>query len=710
MEARSLTVSASAKPAHRGNGCGCGCGGGTPPDVCCGLDCITAPRYFCGQLLTDQDLQALVDWTRAKGRLARYRHGWGVVCGLDVHCHPQRDGTVVVSPGYAVSCCGDDIIVCDEAELDLSAACIGGLDPCGELGTRPQAYASSAPPNATGALQQEPFDIYIAYDEQLADSRAALARAACAEAAACEHARVRETYRLTWKPGGTSDPVKAAATAWREAYRQTLEVLDAFEHEFDTIDADQATRVRAWFLSWIDRHPLHHFCRLRDRICDLDAKTLVENGTIADLLFWFVQDSRNAYLACGCYSCGPDTAVPLARVWLRAPDGSSNGGCRVTGIDPYWPFRRGIGLDCWPAPPGTVNIAQLIWHRQTEACVRLADLGVGVEGVIDWDPPEDLGELRRVLECSPFVPCGERRSMLIYDAGPLDRRVIGFCEAKLSSRPPSLTLSKTSDPEKGVPGTDVTFTFEVVNRGDQGFHVVVDDNVFGRVGETEVAAGATGTFTKLVPVAGEAGQVTNTATAVATNAGGESSATVTHTYEVVAAEEHPNLSMKIDGPSEAEPTQTVKYAVVISNPGAVELHVVADDTNGLNRMPQEARDGFDLAAGDSRTFSFDFTVPRRATGEIVEEVNAVGNTPLGAQVQRTARHVLKVTGDPPAPALEDISGLSDVRREALKRAGIDTLDQVADADAQHLADVAGGDTTEALAHRWQTTARRLLNR
>ena len=36
-------------------------------------------------------------------RLGRFRHGWGIVCGLDVRCDPTCEGGVVVEPGYAVS-------------------------------------------------------------------------------------------------------------------------------------------------------------------------------------------------------------------------------------------------------------------------------------------------------------------------------------------------------------------------------------------------------------------------------------------------------------------------------------------------------------------------------------------------------------------------------------------------------------------------------
>src|SRR5713101_5540164 len=101
----------------------CGCGCADHEETCCGLDCLTKPRFFCGQLLTDQDMTALVGWTQNKLALSRFRHGWGVVCGLDVRCDPMNPASVVVTPGYAVSCCGEDIVVCKEYPVDLSGLC-----------------------------------------------------------------------------------------------------------------------------------------------------------------------------------------------------------------------------------------------------------------------------------------------------------------------------------------------------------------------------------------------------------------------------------------------------------------------------------------------------------------------------------------------------------------------------------------------------------
>jgi len=88
------------------------------PD-CGGLECLCRPRFFAGQLLTDDDLKRLDYYITAKNKLHnRYLMGWGVVCGLDVVCN-ACDGLVTVKSGYALSPCGEDIVVCSDASVDV---------------------------------------------------------------------------------------------------------------------------------------------------------------------------------------------------------------------------------------------------------------------------------------------------------------------------------------------------------------------------------------------------------------------------------------------------------------------------------------------------------------------------------------------------------------------------------------------------------------
>ncbi|MEX2631478.1 MAG: hypothetical protein WD341_16210 [Tistlia sp.] len=88
------------------------------PD-CGGLECLCRPRFFAGQLLTEQDLNRLDHYIVEKHKLHnRHLFGSGVVCGLVVTCAPC-DELVNVSPGYALSPCGEDIVVCKPDSVDI---------------------------------------------------------------------------------------------------------------------------------------------------------------------------------------------------------------------------------------------------------------------------------------------------------------------------------------------------------------------------------------------------------------------------------------------------------------------------------------------------------------------------------------------------------------------------------------------------------------
>jgi hypothetical protein len=91
--------------------------------ACGGLECLCRPRFFAGQLLSEEDLNRLDHYIVAKNRLHnRHLFGSGVVCGLEVicsTCDPAGSGNVVVKPGYALSPCGNDIVVCRNETVDI---------------------------------------------------------------------------------------------------------------------------------------------------------------------------------------------------------------------------------------------------------------------------------------------------------------------------------------------------------------------------------------------------------------------------------------------------------------------------------------------------------------------------------------------------------------------------------------------------------------
>lgn len=98
-----------------------GCPTPPPCPACGGLECLCRPRFYAGQQLTADDLNRLENYVVAKNKLHnRYLNGWGVVCGLEIVCSPCGD-TVRVKPGYALSPCGEDIIVCNGTTVPVGS-------------------------------------------------------------------------------------------------------------------------------------------------------------------------------------------------------------------------------------------------------------------------------------------------------------------------------------------------------------------------------------------------------------------------------------------------------------------------------------------------------------------------------------------------------------------------------------------------------------
>jgi hypothetical protein len=141
------------------------------PPVCadCGLlECLCRPRFFAGQLLTEQDLNRLDAYVRAKNRLHTLQlHGYGVVNGLEVRCEPCGSG-VVVTTGYAISPCGDDIIVCCDTSVDVCAL----IKKCRPVDDTCRPFAGTAAKDCAELI--EDWVLAIRYTENPARGVAAL--------------------------------------------------------------------------------------------------------------------------------------------------------------------------------------------------------------------------------------------------------------------------------------------------------------------------------------------------------------------------------------------------------------------------------------------------------------------------------------------------------------------------------------------------------
>jgi hypothetical protein len=435
--------------------CSCGCGCTPCTGEGCSLECLVQPRFFCGQLLADQDLTALVTWAQGKLSLTRYREGWGAVNGLAVHCVAKQPGFVAVEPGYAVSCCGEDIIVCVESDpIDLRDACRVTADPCANPTNATQGQVPDKPVRLFGrevaSADLCAVDLYIAYDELQSDPQPALGCSPCSGASNCEPSRTRESYKLVPQRAELgSNPQDVAVAAWLTGFQACCDVIDSYEKASAQwpASANKALTARNWLVNWIDAHPSRQFCFLRDLICALPSEGFNET-MVAEALFLLVQDCRNNFLS-SCQDCPTLPGVPLGRVYLTRVTQMGKQSWQVYYIDPSPPYRRLFGPACWPAPLGKVNLAGVLWQRAEAACTMLRDRGIALDAnaldctkgnvLFKPDTKMTVKELRDVLCCDPFVGCGAAPRVWLHgsEGSHPGCRVVSICDAPATPTEPT---------------------------------------------------------------------------------------------------------------------------------------------------------------------------------------------------------------------------------------------------------------------------------
>jgi len=160
--------------------------------TCGAQDCIERPRFFCGQLLTDKDLDAAQRYVIEKNKLHnRYLVGTGVVCGLAVRCAPCEEGGVVVEPGYAIDCCGNDIVLCEPAEFNVTEyieECFKPQGPdCNDKIRVRKTRCDDGP---------KEYCLFVSYSEEPSRPITAMIRDNGCKTSRCEPSRIKETFRF----------------------------------------------------------------------------------------------------------------------------------------------------------------------------------------------------------------------------------------------------------------------------------------------------------------------------------------------------------------------------------------------------------------------------------------------------------------------------------------------------------------------------------
>jgi hypothetical protein len=212
-----------------GGSCGCGATGAAE-------GALTRPRFFAGQLLTEDDLQQLVTYVVDKQRLHnRALFGDGVACGLEVTCDPCNPGRVTVAPGYAIDCCGNDVVVSCPSSVDILAmirelrARLRGGQDCGD----PCAQDKPAPEPGDGeaergkgakddkvrsttapATRDRVYCLYVRFADEAIEAVAPYATDDACAGGSCEPTRIREGFRFELRcrqPGEPPDDVLSHA-------------------------------------------------------------------------------------------------------------------------------------------------------------------------------------------------------------------------------------------------------------------------------------------------------------------------------------------------------------------------------------------------------------------------------------------------------------------------------------------------------------------
>jgi hypothetical protein len=464
-------------PVRPSTDCPCGCAPCT--QECCELECLIRPRFFCGQLLTDADLSALVDWSRAHFRLARQRHGWGVVCGLEVTCHSSNSAGVLIRPGYAIDCCGNAIVLCEPAKVDLAAACpkIDCFDPrrppskpkdawrreaealleeaerlpvTTEVAAAPyeelenavagsdrdtietamkglrealSAYMPAPILLATQLAGTRAVDLFLHYAEEGAAPQSAMRNGAC-NGGVCEDSRTREGYRVSWTLVDESAETGFNPADWlarnprrRKEFNALLERLPKIEFA--------ATR----------KHELEGFLagRIGGSLCFLDEwiraadDEQLAGPMLYQALYGLYVDDLFRTLAAGCASCDPATGVPIARVWLRGADAVHP--CRVALIDAFPPHRRMIGPDVTrDAPVGWADMSDLVGMPWDRAAVELRIRGFEPQQKLHQIAAAETTMLAELIDATPFVPYlkGVAKALCVDLGGGMGTRLVGF--------------------------------------------------------------------------------------------------------------------------------------------------------------------------------------------------------------------------------------------------------------------------------------------
>jgi hypothetical protein len=273
---------------------------------------------------------------------------------------------VWIGPGYAVDCCGNDLVLCRPLEVDLSGICRPDDDPCADPCPPPP-----PPDPADGAILRKRdglklggwtvpgdevviVDLSLRYGEQPSAGQRAMFRSGCSGESACEYTRMVEQPEAVLRVISADDDPVARAASERDASRASALA------EAKTRIAALAEGTVEEVLQRLRRYPVYTLCYVTDFVqAQLERE---QEGWRELLQRYLLLDWLQHEAQCACAGCRSDQGVPLARLLLWRKDGRADC-CRVLLIRNAPPWRRLIQPDCQPVVPGRVAIDNLIGQR-----------------------------------------------------------------------------------------------------------------------------------------------------------------------------------------------------------------------------------------------------------------------------------------------------------------------------------------------------------
>jgi hypothetical protein len=156
----------------------------------CGYNNFRRVRYFHGMLMTDSDFSEEQSYHNRKRKLLnRMLHGTGVVCGLKMKptgC--GKSSKIIISPGLALDCAGNEIFIPDECELDV----IKMIKSVPGFEAEPKKAACE--PVESEEEKENKWYVVVRYQEVHNAPVPVYAPAGGCEEKVCEYSRIKEGY------------------------------------------------------------------------------------------------------------------------------------------------------------------------------------------------------------------------------------------------------------------------------------------------------------------------------------------------------------------------------------------------------------------------------------------------------------------------------------------------------------------------------------